>query len=46
VPYDVLANSYYHRRRGEEARKYGIMALLEDPNNDRLIDNLRHYVQI
>jgi tetratricopeptide (TPR) repeat protein len=46
VPYDILAVSYYSKRRGEEARKYGIMALLEEPNNQRLLNNLKYYVSL
>lgn len=45
VPYDILAVSYYHKRRGDQARKYGILAYLEQPT-DRLRNNLRHYTEI
>jgi len=46
IPYDILAVSYYKKRRGDEARKYGILALLQEPNNQRLLDNLRFYSEI
>jgi len=46
IPYDILAVSYYKKRRGDEARKYGILALLQEPTNQRLLGNLRFYAGI
>jgi Tfp pilus assembly protein PilF len=46
IPYDILAVSHYKRRRGDKARKYGILALLQEPNNQRLLNNLRFYAEI
>lgn len=42
IPYDILAVSYYKKRRGDEARKYGILAYLQEPT-ERLRENLKHY---
>lgn len=46
IPYDILAVSHYKRRRGDEARRYGILALLQEPKNERLFKNLRFYAEI
>jgi glycosyltransferase involved in cell wall biosynthesis len=46
VPYDILAVSYYKKGRGDEARKYGTLALLQEPTNQRLLGNLRFYAEI
>jgi glycosyltransferase involved in cell wall biosynthesis len=45
APYDILAVSYYNRRMGDEARRYGILAYLQEPS-ERLRNNLKHYAQI
>jgi Tfp pilus assembly protein PilF len=46
IPYDILAVSYYKKKRGDEARKYGTLALLQEPTNQRLLGNLRFYSEI
>jgi tetratricopeptide (TPR) repeat protein len=46
IPYDILAVSYYKKGRGDGARKYGILALLQEPTNQRLLGNLRFYAEI
>jgi tetratricopeptide (TPR) repeat protein len=46
IPYDILAVSYHKKGRGDEARKYGILALLQEPTNQRLLGNLRFYSEI
>jgi len=45
IPYDILAVSHYKKGRGDQSRKYGILAYLADPT-DRLLNNLRHYANI
>jgi tetratricopeptide (TPR) repeat protein len=46
IPYDILAVSYYQKRRGDEARRYGILAFLQEPDNKRLENNLRFYAKL
>ena len=42
--YDLIAISYYEINDYEEAYKYNELALLYDPNNERLINNKNVYI--
>jgi glycosyltransferase involved in cell wall biosynthesis len=46
VPFDILAVSSFWKGRGDEARKYGVLALLQEPGSSRLLGNLRFYVEL
>lgn len=43
IPSDIAAVSWYNMGDKEKAMKFGIKALVEEPSNPRLLNNLRFY---